>query len=312
MGSPAVWAASAPLRRRGCFVLTYHRVGTNPYGFKSVPTNAFRDQMRWLRDNCTVIHPDQLRDSVSIGATRRPPVLVTFDDAYLDYYSDAYPILHDFRIPAVNFASTHYTDTGEMFWWDVVDVAVDRTRQTSMTLPWGEHQAVTLDGQGRRWLKAESRRHIKSRPDAERSDTMGALFDALRVQPRDLECQRQVMNWDEIRAVTELTTIGAHTHTHPLMSRISEARQVQELRTCRDRIAVETGSTTRLFAYPSGDYTAGVKSVLRSLDFEMAFTTERGVNGPGTDWMAVRRIPGGESTDLLLGKLLAAAYSVAS
>ena len=68
----------------------------------------------------------------------------------------------------------------------------------------------------------------------------------------------------------------------------------REIRTCRDRIAAETGKPPLYFAYPNGrpsDYTAETQQILRDHGFTMAFSTSEGIAGPDTDWMAVKRLP---------------------
>jgi peptidoglycan/xylan/chitin deacetylase (PgdA/CDA1 family) len=283
------WTISAVARSRGCFVLTYHRVGTNPHDFKHVPADVFRDQMRFVRDRCLPIHPDDLRASVLATDRTRPPVLVTFDDGYLDYLEVAYPILREFGIPAINFISTHFTDTGDMFWWDEIDLAVAASTRARIELPWATGVTVTLDRGGRQTLRREARSQIKRRPHAEIPAIMNALTTALDVR-RPLAAGRQVMTWSQIRSVQDVTIIGAHTHTHPLLTRIDRGQLQEEARTCRDRIAAELGHVPRLFAYPSGAFNGEAQAVLRDAGFDMAFSSIHGINDDKTDWMQIRRV----------------------
>jgi peptidoglycan/xylan/chitin deacetylase (PgdA/CDA1 family) len=109
-----------------------------------------------------------------------------------------------------------------------------------------------------------------------------------------------MLTWDEVRATADLTRFGGHSHTHPILSRLDGARAEQEIRTCRDRIAQETGRTPIYFAYPNGratDYTDETKQILRRNGFTVAFSTREGIAGADSDWMAVPRLPG-EAADL--------------
>jgi peptidoglycan/xylan/chitin deacetylase (PgdA/CDA1 family) len=290
VGSRVGWSATAIARSRGCFVLTYHRVGANRYGFKNVSADTFRSQMRWLKEYCRPIHPDELRQAAATGARHRPAVLVTFDDGYLDYLDIAYPILRGLRIPAVNFISTHFADTGAPFWWDQIDLALRTTRRTQVSLPWSPTQSVALDAPGRTAVAREARRYIRSRPDAERDETLDALLGALDLSRDAIACERQVMNWSEIRQVLEFTVIGGHTHTHPLMSRVDKPGLERETDMCRQRIRAELGFEPTLFAYPGGAFTPQAKEVLARHGFEVAFSSVQGVNDATTDWLEVRRM----------------------
>ena len=107
--------------------------------------------------------------------------------------------------------------------------------------------------------------------------------------------ERQMLNWDEVRRTMDLTRYGGHTHTHPILSRLDRDAAEREIRTCRDRIADETGRAPTLFAYPNGraaDFTTETQDLLRQSGFQVAFSTIEGIAGPDTDWMAVKRLPG--------------------
>jgi peptidoglycan/xylan/chitin deacetylase (PgdA/CDA1 family) len=223
---------------------------------------------------------------------------VTFDDGYHDYFKEAYPILRELRIPAINFISTRYADTGGLFWWDLVDLAVEASPRQTVSLPW-DRVAFTLDRAGRANVKRAVRRRIWSLPDSEREATLDAFLEALDVRRSGLTCDRQVMTWDEIRQTTEWTTIGGHTHSHPLMSRIGTAALHEEVQTCRSRIAAEMGTVPTDFAYPVGAFTDEAKSVLRHHGFTTAYSSIRGINNGIIDWMAVRRIPGPDAPEQL-------------
>jgi peptidoglycan/xylan/chitin deacetylase (PgdA/CDA1 family) len=112
------------------------------------------------------------------------------------------------------------------------------------------------------------------------------------------------MTWDEIRAVAEFTTIGAHTHRHPLLSQVDEARIDTEVRTCREWLTAELGEAPEYFAYPSGMFTSSAKRILRQYGFHTAFSMVPGINTASTDWMEVARLNGPASARQLPTRLL--------
>jgi peptidoglycan/xylan/chitin deacetylase (PgdA/CDA1 family) len=127
---------------------------------------------------------------------------------------------------------------------------------------------------------------------------MAALARALGDPPPK---ERQMLSWDEVRRTLALTSYGGHTHTHPILSRIDAGAADREIRTCKERIAAETGRAPTLFAYPNGrksDYTDETKQILRSHGFRLAFSTSEGIAGPDSDWLAIKRLPGEAAVDL--------------
>ncbi|HET7695335.1 MAG TPA: polysaccharide deacetylase family protein [Vicinamibacterales bacterium] len=302
------WELSAAVRAAGCAVLTYHRVGTNPHGFKHVPEDTFRRQMLWLSRHCRPVAPHDFREACVDGNRRRPPVLITFDDGYRDYRRVAYPILRELRIPAINFVATQFVEDGEArFWWDQVDLAVWASTRPAIELFWRDGERVTLDHAGRERVRMDVRRYVWSRPDSEKPATLARLLDALDVRPAAIAIERQVMTWEEIRDVGELTTIGGHTHTHPLMSRVDGDRLREEVAACRERIARHIGAPAT-FAYPAGATSDAAKRAVRDGGFDLAFCTAPGLNDRRTDWLAVRRFNAPRDVDRLAYLLSGLAY----
>jgi peptidoglycan/xylan/chitin deacetylase (PgdA/CDA1 family) len=294
LASPLGWRLAGPLLRKpGVIVLTYHRIDQGDHPLGGLPVETFAAEMRWLREHCDPIGPEALVERAREPRQSRPPVLVTFDDGYRNYHDLAYPVLRALGIPAVVFLATSFMDAGGMLWTEQVQLAALTTSRDRVELPWREIGVMALpDAAARAELGERAREHLKRLPDAERRAGVDALLDAL---GRPTIPDRQMLSWDEVRATTDITTYGGHTHTHPILSRLDAAAADIEIRTCRDRIAAETGRTPTTFAYPNGrpsDYTAETKEILRRAGFSLAFSTSEGIAGPDSDWMAILRLPG--------------------
>jgi peptidoglycan/xylan/chitin deacetylase (PgdA/CDA1 family) len=102
---------------------------------------------------------------------------------------------------------------------------------------------------------------------------------------------------DALRA-TGLVEFGSHTHTHPILSRCSLARQEHELRASRDVLRERLGRAD-LFAYPNGsraDFTSATQDLLRRLGYRCGVTTIPGLNRRGRDLYELRRVHVGADT----------------
>jgi peptidoglycan/xylan/chitin deacetylase (PgdA/CDA1 family) len=185
-------------------------------------------------------------------------------------------------------------DPQRLFWWDKIHLAVHRTSRRRVRLPWPDHREVDLaDVSGRRTLTKAAEDHLRRVPEPGRGERLEALLHEL--GDPDMTVPRQMLSWDEVRQASGLTTWGGHTHTHPIMSLLDAAQLEGEVRLCRERIESETGVRPRYFAYPNGkseDFTPEVSAALARHGFEIAFATEQGLAGPGTDWLAVKRLAG--------------------
>jgi peptidoglycan/xylan/chitin deacetylase (PgdA/CDA1 family) len=281
------------VRPPGVIVLMYHRIVDQDRSLVGLPVGVFEAQMRWLRANCDPIEPEALGARARDPRRGRPAVLVTFDDGYRDYHDLAYPVLKRLAIPAVVFLATSFMDQGGMMWTDQVQWAALSTRRDCVQLPWSSERALALpDAAARAALGERARAHLKTLPDGERRAAVAALCAELGEPPPR---ERSMLTWDEVRATLDLTRFGGHSHTHPILSRLDRAAAEHEIRTCRDRIAAETGQAPTTFAYPNGrpaDYTAETQEILRGLGFTTVFATSEGIAGPDTDLMAIKRLAG--------------------
>ena len=96
-------------------ILMYHYVRTvdpnvDNLGFRlSVTHDQFNEQMDWLlNQGYHTISPDQLLQNKALPAKS---VLITFDDGYEDFYTDAWPILQAHNFTAMFFVVTGFMRT---------------------------------------------------------------------------------------------------------------------------------------------------------------------------------------------------------
>lgn len=86
-------------------VLYYHSVLEEKGNELRMPPSQFREQMQYLKEHgYETISPAQLLSFFKgEGSLPKHPVLITFDDGYVDNYTNAYPILKEFGFSATVF-----------------------------------------------------------------------------------------------------------------------------------------------------------------------------------------------------------------
>lgn len=109
-------------------VLMYHYIAANPNpkdkarDSLSVPPDKFEAQMQYLAQNgYTPVTLDTLYGIFNSQTTVvGKPVVLTFDDGYIDFYTNAFPILRRFNFHAVSFIPTGLIGGGYYMNWDQV------------------------------------------------------------------------------------------------------------------------------------------------------------------------------------------------
>lgn len=103
-------------------VLNYHKVDNMNISL-SVNPKDFDEQMAYLKEEgYSTISPEQLIDNLENGTSLPDkPLIITFDDGYLDNYTNAYPILKKYGFTATIFVVTDFISSDPRFMtWDQV------------------------------------------------------------------------------------------------------------------------------------------------------------------------------------------------
>lgn len=103
-------------------VLNYHKVDVLNHPL-SISPQEFEEQMEYLyKEQYNAISPDQLMAYLKYGKQLPDkPIMITFDDGYLDNYTNAYPIMKKYGFTATIFIVTNLVDNDPRFiTWDQV------------------------------------------------------------------------------------------------------------------------------------------------------------------------------------------------
>ena len=108
---PVVHQVAKAEDHRGVTVLNYHKID-NTFHSLSVRPEDFEKQMKWLSQHgYHTITPDQLYEFVTNGVELPDnPVMITFDDGYVDNYKNAYPIMKKYGFVGTIFVVTTYLE----------------------------------------------------------------------------------------------------------------------------------------------------------------------------------------------------------
>ncbi len=103
-----LWRTATLYTIAGVPVLNYHQVNNLHHSALTMKEAHFEQQMKYLSNNgYTSIRLDQLYDYLSENKPLpEKPVLITFDDGYIDNYTKAFPILKKYKMKATLFMIT--------------------------------------------------------------------------------------------------------------------------------------------------------------------------------------------------------------
>ncbi|HEY6608742.1 MAG TPA: polysaccharide deacetylase family protein [Candidatus Limnocylindria bacterium] len=284
-------------------VLTYHRIADPDASGSTaslyVSPKAFEEHLEALTQRYTIISADDLIEARS-GRRELPrhALLLTFDDAYVDFATTAWPMLRERSLPALLFVPTGYPDQpGRWFWWDRLGDVLGSAPPTSVvTTPLGDLPVATREDRDRAY------RLLRDRCKRIGVEESMALVESIADQVGAAAARNEVLGWDALRALADDgVTIAAHSRTHALLTTVGDDQLADELAGSRADIERELGRPSSLFAYPSGDADQRVVDAAAAAGYEVAFTTRRGVNDLRRHaWLALRRVNVGHGASATL------------
>lgn len=293
-----------PLRNK-MIVFNYHRIRPVSDNFSTdfddgvynLDADQFERQIRWLKNNTHVMSEEELLSCYRDGSffcpdRSRPCVLITFDDGYKDNYTIAYPILKNYKVPAILFVATQMVNNRTVPWWDVISYLIKRCAKPFINY---EGRQFSMKNQ-----KKEAIAFFQHRMKQEKHENtrylLSEISDLCKVAPPPFELQdKEILSWEEIREMARNNiAIGSHTHTHRVLTTISDHAQKEEM--ILSRILIEDYIRKPLIsiAYPVGEphnITMETPGIAATNKYLLGFTTNSGVN----DWrniqpLTIRRV----------------------
>lgn len=242
-------------------VLAYHHIPDQ---------EVFRKQAEYLKGHYNIIGIDDLREHLF---KKKPlpeyPLLLTFDDGYIDNLQNGFPVLKKLNLPAVIFIVTAYINTGKDFWWRSI---------------------LQNEREGRKkinWLKTVSNKERMAYLTTKVTDS----------------AHTQLTSDDLQLLQSHNISIGNHTHTHAYLDKCTEDEIKKELSCAKEFFRKNHLPGYDAFAYPNGNATGEAEKIIKEEGIKMAFLFDHKLNSKNINPLRISRIRA--NADMSLNELKA-------
>lgn len=256
-------------------ILMYHRFSTQP-ALRRVSAAAFDQQMAYLAHHCHVIDWTALIAGLRDGARwHRNTVVISIDDGYSDLYDVAFPVLRKYCLPATAFVTSGFTSGEFWHWADKLQYILETCRSNELELVTTRAAWKLLlhddEVRWRSWHQLAD--HSYELSDDLRDELISELARAAAVTlPDQPPSGFMPATWDQLRSMIAAgVTIGAHSATHPRLTRLSDVDLVEEIKGGKRALEGRLQVAVDAFAYPFGtpaDHDARVREVVRRVGFQ--------------------------------------------
>ncbi|MBN2375001.1 MAG: polysaccharide deacetylase family protein [Sedimentisphaerales bacterium] len=220
---------------RGVAVLAYHSVDKSG-SWLSISPEQFREHLQWLKDHqwegLTIEQYLSRLDGKPGANGAAKEVLITFDDGYENFLTNAVPVLKEMGFPATVFVVTD------------------------------------LVGKRAEWYEKE-RKNIEQFVDGMSfpAEDRLVLDDII-----NHFSQERLMDWEQLAQLKEYNIdVESHSSSHQFLSKLSPAELSTELERSQSVFQEKLGRTSRIICYPYGDYSSEVGKAAEAAGFEAGF-----------------------------------------
>jgi len=223
-------------QRPSLIVLNYHRIGNaeqTPYdpGTFSATATEFDQQISCLKKRFRLVTLEEAF-SFAMGqvSLRHTCVLITFDDGYLDNYTQAFDILRAHGVQGVFFLPTYFIGTSHLPWWDVIAYIVKCSQQRQIRLEYPTKAVFDLDREDLHSVLRRILMFFKQPAVKDSQRFLWGLEEACGASRPGESAERCFLSWQEAQEMQNAgMAFGSHTHSHEILSKLPDEQQYEEL-----------------------------------------------------------------------------------
>jgi peptidoglycan/xylan/chitin deacetylase (PgdA/CDA1 family) len=227
----------------------------------------------------------------------KPICCLTFDDAWYDFYTNAFPLLKKYKIPATLFVPTHFIGTDKWFWTDRLAQILFRINSEKRTLRKDIATTALVDKIMQCNGSADMViQNAISLLKSERKATIEKILDIL-IKGSDIKpetSRNAFVDWHQLAelAASEHITIGSHTDRHLILTNYESEEILAELQTSKQILCQHNLVNPDFipFCYPNGNFNQKISQMVADTGYDMAVTTQNGWNQFTAEPFTLKRI----------------------
>lgn len=282
-------------------ILMYHGVSYASSKSKCwwhMPIDKFKWQMTYLKKNYHVISLEEYVNCIKLKKQMKKVAIITFDDGYMNNFTNAYPILKDLGLPATIFITTNYINTNNLIWHDMLFLYLQQIVKNKKKYCFIFDDLKLLINSQKSFeanidLILKKMKSINENARASIIESIQQVLDDKEIDSS--ECQ--ILDKESIYKISEDNSIriGAHTCSHAILSQLEAVDKKNEIEKSLEIISqILPNQNFKSFAFPNGGFSDFDKDCLRILkekNCDCAVTSIVGLADDKDDLYLIKRIP---------------------
>jgi peptidoglycan/xylan/chitin deacetylase (PgdA/CDA1 family) len=224
--------------------------------------------------------------------------MLTFDDGFMNNYTQAFPLLKEFNIPAAIFLVVDYIGTEKLLWFDElylltqyaldIDLSIIKDAVGNYELPDNLADLYpVLSGT------------LKRKTMEERQSILSDLKSRVKIDFWQAGSNFRLLEWAQVQEMKEsgLIDFGIHTANHRIVSELSRDEWEKEIVEPKQKLSQNLDCEISSFCYPNGipgkDFNGDHEVFLNKAGYICAFSTAESLISQSDNPFCLGRIPAG-------------------
>lgn len=286
-------------------IIMYHYVRELRYSrfpeTKGLETDQFGEQITYIKKHYNVISGDDLLAAAEVGSLEALPpsaLLLTFDDGYIDHFTQVFPILRREKLSGcffppvkcvldnqvldvnkIHFVLASVPNKQAIIYYilEMLDQYSVHYHTQSKDYYWTKLAVANrFDPKEVVFIKRILQREL---PEELRQIIINGLFQKYVSSDEVSFAKELYMSVDQIRCMRDSGMyIGSHGYGHYWLDSIDPAMQKEEIQLALEFVRrVGTRTDSWIMCYPYGAYNDSLLSILRSTGCKIGLTTKVGI-----------------------------------
>jgi peptidoglycan/xylan/chitin deacetylase (PgdA/CDA1 family) len=267
-----------------------------------IETGTFESHLQTLRRYLRVISLDEFERRMIAGQPFRDRTcLITFDDGWQDNFTEAFPLLVRYGLPAAIFLPVGFVGTGRRFWQETLSDLLFH----ALTLPKSDRQGISELAVSKLGLdldelipdetgKARIQEKVSKAKALSEHELQSILDKVSAESDRNFDWGNHLdtfLTWEQVKTMAgSKIRFGSHTVNHMILTKVPLDLATEEVGSSMRAIEIELGQEVVAFSYPNGNYDAEIKEAVVTNGYQLAFTTQAGVVSAEDDRFTIRRV----------------------
>jgi peptidoglycan/xylan/chitin deacetylase (PgdA/CDA1 family) len=247
------------INNKEVIILCFHNISNDvSYSYPHLSVEVFEKIIIYLKNNFNIIKLDEIS---KIRNNSRTSIIVTFDDGYKDFISNALPVLKKYNIPSINNIIVGYIESKDVFWSAKLNLILDAVYRRCINFSF-TYKNITFDYIVEKDASFEKisialLRELYKIDKVERDIFLLRFAEKVNIL---INSENMLMDWTDLKYCVEHgVAIGSHTLTHDsLTSSFNNEQIIEEILDSKSILEEKLGIEISTIAFPNGLYNESV------------------------------------------------------